>query len=115
MNFFFVTIVRVRAIVLTSLFSLFYVTCEFHRFLHRGRAGFSVIFDLTLLPGGREFYSNFLENVKSPPNALPHPPPPHPLSGLTLTGALIITICDDVTDIFAITMYDVHILMFGYL
>ena len=34
----FVTIVRVRAIVLTSLFSLFYVTGEFHRFLHRGRA-----------------------------------------------------------------------------
>ena len=26
---YFVTIVRVRAIVLTSLFSLFYVTCEF--------------------------------------------------------------------------------------
>ena len=24
--------------MLTSLFSLFYVTCEFHRFLHRGRA-----------------------------------------------------------------------------
>ena len=35
----FITIVRVRAIVLTSLFSLFYVTCEFHRFLHRCRAG----------------------------------------------------------------------------
>ena len=34
----FVSIVRVRAIVLTSLFSLFYVTCEFHRFLHRRRA-----------------------------------------------------------------------------
>ena len=33
----FVAIVRVRAIVLTSLFSLFYVTGEFHRFLHRGR------------------------------------------------------------------------------
>ena len=33
-----VAIVRVRAIVLTSLFSLFYVTGEFHRFLHRGRA-----------------------------------------------------------------------------
>ena len=25
--------------MLTSLFSLFYVTCEFHRVLHRGRAG----------------------------------------------------------------------------
>ena len=34
----FVVIVRVRAIMLTSLFSLFYVTGEFHRFLHRGRA-----------------------------------------------------------------------------
>ena len=26
--------------------------------------GISVIFDLTFLPEGREFYSNFLENVK---------------------------------------------------
>ena len=34
----FVSIVRVRAIMLTSLFSLFYVTGEFHRFLHRCRA-----------------------------------------------------------------------------
>ena len=34
----FVAIVRVRAIVLTPLFSLFYVTGEFHRFLHQGRA-----------------------------------------------------------------------------
>ena len=34
-------IVRVRAIMLTSLFSLFYVTGEFHRFLHRDRAQFS--------------------------------------------------------------------------
>ena len=34
----FVAIVRVRAIMLTSLFSLFYVTGEFHRFLNRGRA-----------------------------------------------------------------------------
>ena len=33
----FVAIVRVTAIVLISLFSLFYVTREFHRFLHRGR------------------------------------------------------------------------------
>ena len=32
----FVAIVRVRAIVLTSLFSLFYVTGESHRFLQRG-------------------------------------------------------------------------------
>ena len=29
----------------------------------------SVIFDLTFLPGGREFYSNFLENVKFQPYA----------------------------------------------
>ena len=34
----FVAIVSVRSIMLTSLFSLFYVTGEFHRFLHRGRA-----------------------------------------------------------------------------
>ena len=39
----FVAIVRVRAIVLTSLFSLFYVTGEFHRFLHRGRARFRIL------------------------------------------------------------------------
>ena len=38
----FVVIVRVRVIMLTSLFSLFYVTREFHRFLHRGRAGNSL-------------------------------------------------------------------------
>ena len=31
--------------------------------------GISVIFDLTYLPGGREFYSNFLENVKIQPYA----------------------------------------------
>ena len=29
--------------MLTSLFSLFYVTCEFHRFLHRGRANDYVV------------------------------------------------------------------------
>ena len=39
------------------------------------RRGISVIFDLTFLPGGREFDSNFFENVKIPPYALP--PPPH--------------------------------------
>ena len=38
----FVAIVRVRAIVLTSLFSLFYVTGECHRFLHRGWAKFFI-------------------------------------------------------------------------
>ena len=32
----FVAIVRDRSIMLTSLFSLFYVTGECHRFLHRG-------------------------------------------------------------------------------
>ena len=32
----FVAIVRVRSIMLTSLFSLFYFTGECHRFLHRG-------------------------------------------------------------------------------
>ena len=32
----FVAIVRVRSIMLTSLLSLFYVTGECHRFLHRG-------------------------------------------------------------------------------
>ena len=31
--------------------------------------GISVIFDLTFLPGGRAFYINFLENVKSLPYA----------------------------------------------
>ena len=35
--------------------------------------GITVIFDLTFLPGGREFDSNFLENVKPPPYALPLP------------------------------------------
>ena len=48
--------------------------------------GISVIFDLTFLPGVREFDSIFLENVKSPPYAPPSPPPPFP-AGLTLTGA----------------------------
>ena len=47
--------------------------------------GISVIFDLTYLPGGREFDSNFWENVKIPPYA---PPPP---AGLTLIGALQLT------------------------
>ena len=32
----FVAIVRVKSIMLTSLLSLFYVTGECHRFLHRG-------------------------------------------------------------------------------
>ena len=35
---YFVAIVKVRAIMLTSLLSFFHVTGEFHRFLHRGRA-----------------------------------------------------------------------------
>ena len=33
--------------------------------------GILVIFDLTYLPGGRDFYSNFLENVKIQPYAPP--------------------------------------------
>ena len=41
-------------------------------------------FDVTFLPGGREFDSNLLENVKIPPYALPPPP-----AGLILIGALI--------------------------
>ena len=39
--------------------------------------GISIIFDLTFLPRGREFYSNFLENVKmsyAPPLPPPNPP-----------------------------------------
>ena len=43
--------------------------------------GISVIFELTYLSRGREFYSNFLENVKIQPFALPPPPPP-PLPAL---------------------------------
>ena len=38
----------------------------------------SVILDLTFLPGGREFDSIFLENVKSPPYAR-FPSPTHRL------------------------------------
>ena len=42
MKFFFVLqlLLGLGSIILTSLFSLFYVTGEFHRFLHRGRAYF---------------------------------------------------------------------------
>ena len=36
----FTPFVFLRSIVLTSLFPLFYVTCEFNRFLHRGWADF---------------------------------------------------------------------------
>ena len=45
----FVAIVRVRVIMLTSLFSLFYVTREFHRFLHQGRATFSLTYSPWLI------------------------------------------------------------------
>ena len=48
----------------------------------------SVIFDLTFLPGDREFDINFLENVKIPPYAR-FPPPPPPPAGLTLIVALL--------------------------
>ena len=42
MNFFFVLslLLGLGSIKLPSLFSLFYVTGEFHRLLHRGRAAF---------------------------------------------------------------------------
>ena len=42
MNFFFVLslLLGLGSIMLTSLFSLFYVTGEYHRFLHRGRADY---------------------------------------------------------------------------
>ena len=43
--------------MLTSLFSLFYVTGEFHRFLHRGRARF-----LGHLLGSFAFYFVLLKN-----------------------------------------------------
>ena len=46
----FVVIVRVRVIILTSLFSLFYVTGEFHRFLHRGRAWFRLFWYAKIAP-----------------------------------------------------------------
>ena len=66
----FVAIVRVRAIMLTSLFSLFYVTGEFHRFLHRGRAlGFLNLpmsrtkpcFPWICFTQALQFYPRFLE------------------------------------------------------
>ena len=40
--------------MLTSLFSLFYVTGEFHRFLHRGRANFLI--------GSSEIKEGFLKD-----------------------------------------------------
>ena len=48
---FVVAIVRVRSIMLTFLFSLFYVTGECHRFLHRGWA--LVFPTVQLAPSGR--------------------------------------------------------------
>ena len=56
-----------------------------------GGEGISVIFDLTFLPGGREFDSNSLENVKSLPYA-----PCTPLAGLPLIGALCYVIFNTV-------------------
>ena len=43
-----------------------------------------VAFDWNDLPVSREFDCKFLKNVKSPPHALPPPPP----TGFTLIGAL---------------------------
>lgn len=57
-----------------------------------GGEGISVIFDLTFLPGGREFDSNSLENVKS----LPYDPMYLPLAGLPLIGALCYVIFNTV-------------------
>ena len=48
-----------------------------------------VAIDWNDLPVHREFDDKFLENVKSPPHALPPPLPPPPFpAGLTLIGAL---------------------------
>ena len=51
---------------------IFVRACDYKSFPRRG---ISVTFDLKFLPCGREFDSNFLENVNIPPYA---PPPPHP-------------------------------------
>ena len=48
-----------------------------------------VAFDWNDLPVGREFDGKFFKNVKSPPHALPSPPPP---ADLTLIAALLLTI-----------------------
>lgn len=56
--------------------------------------GISVKFDLTFLPGGREFDRNCLEKVKSPPYAPCTPPPA--LAGLPLIGALCYVIFNTV-------------------
>ena len=44
----------------TSLFSLFYVTCEFHRFLHRGRAENCCFDRKQLLNGLNKLYSHVI-------------------------------------------------------
>ena len=54
-----------------GIFEFLFVPMTTNHFPGRG---ISVIFDLTFFPGGREFDSNFLENVKIPPYA----PPPAP-------------------------------------
>ena len=38
----------------------------------------AIDWNVFFLPVHREFDDKFLENVKSPPHALPPPPPPHP-------------------------------------
>ena len=48
--------------MLTSLFSLFYVTGEFHRFLHRGRAKILIKF---ILKPKKELASKMVKNKSS--------------------------------------------------
>ena len=67
------------AVLGVGIFEFLFVPVHDHKSFPR--RGISVIFDLTFLPGGREFDSNLLENVKIQPYA---PPPP---TGLTSIGA----------------------------
>ena len=57
-----------------GIFELLFLPVTTNHFLGWG---ISVIFDLTFLPGDREFHSNFLENVKITPYGRP-PPLPRP-------------------------------------
>ena len=69
------------AVLGVGIFEVLFVPVTTNHFSGWGNL---VIFDLTFLPGGGEFDSNFLANVKIPPYAPPPPPP----AGLTLIGAL---------------------------